>query len=59
MIDCARTVFEGDNLPEEILTGMAACLGVEPDALASVTDNQALIACGVEVIAGPPPDQED
>ena len=59
LIDCARAVFEGDNLPEEILTGMAACLGVEPDALASVTDNQALIACGVEVIAGPPPDQED
>jgi hypothetical protein len=23
------------------------------------SDNQALITCGVEVIAGPPPDQED
>ncbi|MFA9564912.1 MAG: hypothetical protein ACERLM_09445 [Acidimicrobiales bacterium] len=37
---------------------MAACLGVEPDALASVTDNDALITCGVEVIAAPPV-QED
>ena len=59
LVDCARAVFEGDNLPEEILTGMATCLGVESDALASFTDNQALIACGVEVIAGPPPDQQD
>jgi hypothetical protein len=38
---------------------MAACLGVDPDALASVTDNDALITCGVEVIAGPPPVRED
>ena len=59
LIECARVIFQGDNLPEEILTGMATCLGVEPDALASVTDDQALIACGVEVIASPPPDQED
>lgn len=59
VIECARGIFQGDDLPDEILTGMAACLGVELDALASVTDNDALITCGVEVIAAPPPVQED
>ncbi len=53
LVDCARALFEGDNVPEEILTGMAECLGVEPAALPSVTDAQALVTCGVEVIVGP------
>jgi hypothetical protein len=38
---------------------MAACLGVELDALPSITDPQALIDCGIEVLAGAAPMPDD
>jgi hypothetical protein len=28
-----RTVFEGGNVPDEVLAGMAECLGLEPEAV--------------------------
>ncbi len=59
LVECARGIFEGGTVPDEILTGLATCLGVEPDALPAVTDAQALVTCGVEVIAGPQAVQED
>ncbi len=59
LIDCATALFENGTAPQEVIDAVAECVGVEPEALASVTDNQVLISCGVQVLSGSVPAEEE